>query len=67
SLWGSIGGKTPFDCRVAYVIDPLSQMNAFPDWVLFTRDVLDKDFEGVHGAGWFDRGGRIDDRHSAWR
>ncbi|QJW96824.1 TPR end-of-group domain-containing protein [Frigoriglobus tundricola] len=66
-LWGSIGGKTLFDCRVAYGIDPMSQMYAFPDWVLLTREVLDKDFEGVHGAGWFNRDGKIDDQRSAWR
>jgi hypothetical protein len=55
------------DCRIAYAIDPTSSLYPFPYWVLLTRDVLDKDFQGVLGAGWFDHSGKIDSKHSAWR
>jgi dienelactone hydrolase len=67
ALWGAVGGRTLRDCRIAYTIDPTSSLYPFPDWVLLTRDVLDKDFQGVLGAGWFGRDGQIDGEHSAWR
>jgi dienelactone hydrolase len=67
ALWGAVGGKTVLDCRIVYAIDPTSSLYPVPDWVLLTCDVLDKDFQGVLGAGWFDRDGKIDSGHSAWR
>ncbi len=67
SLWGAVGGKTAFDSLIAYAIDPTTQVYAFPDWVLLNRNVLTDDFKGVLGAGWFDREGKVDSAHSAWR
>ncbi len=67
ALWGAIGGKTLIDCRIAYTLDPTSSLYPFPDWVLLTREVLDKDSRGLIGVGWFGPDGKIDREHSAFR
>ena len=67
-LWGAVGGQTLLDCRIAYTIDPMWSWFPFPDWVLLTRDILNnKNFQGILGAGWFGRDGKVDGERSAWR